>query len=171
MADSALGLEKVAIAIIQQAIDLVHSLQDEHYTYDSKVMPAGTIGKHIRHVYDHFNLLQQSCTDSDRSIVLDYDLRSRNNPSEMDRSIAIQNLHQLQENIPRIPLGKNLKLLATIDASDTNKYEFQSSFGRELFYSCIHAIHHYAAIKAICIELDLTVPKDFGMAPSTLQAA
>lgn len=48
MQDSSLPLEKVAIAIIQQAIDLVHTLQDEDYTYDSKVMPAGTIGKHIR---------------------------------------------------------------------------------------------------------------------------
>lgn len=39
-----------------------------------------------------------------------------------------------------IPLQTNLTLLATIDASDDNKYKFDSSFGRELFYSCIHAV-------------------------------
>lgn len=47
--NSSLQLEKVAIAIIQQAIDLVLTLHDDDYTYTSKVMPAGTIGKHIRY--------------------------------------------------------------------------------------------------------------------------
>jgi hypothetical protein len=41
-------IQNVAIAIIQQAIDLVNTLHDDQYTYPSKVMPAGTIGKHIR---------------------------------------------------------------------------------------------------------------------------
>jgi hypothetical protein len=30
-------------------------------------------------------------------------------------------------------------------------------------------IHHYASIKAICIEQGIPTPNEFGMAPSTLQ--
>ncbi|GAA5810415.1 hypothetical protein MFLAVUS_003836 [Mucor flavus] len=164
------AMEKVTIAILQQAIDLVLTLHDHQYSHPSKIMPAGTIGKHIRHVHDHFNLLYQSCHDPS-NLVLDYDIRERNNPSETDRFIAIENLHELQANIPDVALETKLTLLASIDANDTKKYRFESSFGRELFYSCIHAIHHYASIKAICIELGIPVEKDFGMAPSTLQAA
>lgn len=41
-------MEKVAIDIIQQAIDLVDQLKDDQYTHLSKVMPGSTIGKHIR---------------------------------------------------------------------------------------------------------------------------
>ncbi|CAO3655032.1 unnamed protein product [Mucor hiemalis] len=164
-------IQKATTEILQQAIDLINTIGDNEYTLPSTVMPAGTIGKHIRHVYDHFNLLYNACCDTTLThLIVDYDIRARNNPSETDRSIATENLKELQLRVAanNIPLQKNLILLAAIDANDETKYEFDSSFGRELFYSCIHAIHHYASIKAICIEQDIKVPKDFGMAPSTL---
>jgi hypothetical protein len=41
-------VQKVAVDLIQQAIDLVNLLKDDQYTHLSKVMPASTIGKHIR---------------------------------------------------------------------------------------------------------------------------
>jgi hypothetical protein len=65
------------------------------------------------------------------------------NPSETDRSIATKNLQELQKRITEnqhISLTTPLTLLATIDATDKNKYQFVSSFGRELFYSSIHAV-------------------------------
>ncbi|KAG2199889.1 hypothetical protein INT46_009829 [Mucor plumbeus] len=155
-------IQEMACDILQQGIDLIQLLQDEQYTQISKVI----------HVSDHFNLLYKQCQPIPSDWVVDYDIRARNNPSEMNRSIAIQNLEQLKSIIKDqsyIPLDQRLTLLATIDASDNNKYRFASSFGRELFYSCIHAIHHYASIKAICIEQNISTPQDFGMAPSTLQ--
>ncbi|KAI8645732.1 hypothetical protein BD408DRAFT_411441 [Parasitella parasitica] len=166
-------IQEMACNILQQAIDLIQTLEDEQYTQASKVMFGGTIGKHIRHVSDHFNLLFKQCqpTTASSDWVVDYDLRARNNPSETNRSIAIQNIEQLKSIIKEndhILLGQQLTLQATIDAADDNKYRFSSSFGRELFYSCIHAIHHYASIKAICIEQNISTPQDFGIAPSTL---
>ncbi|CAO3653250.1 unnamed protein product [Mucor fragilis] len=165
-------IQEMACDIIQQAIDLIHTLHDEQYTQTSKVMFGGTIGKHIRHVSDHFNLLYKQCQPIPSDWVVDYDIRARNNPSETNRSTAIHYLEQLLSVIKKhdhIPLEQPLTLLATIDAANDNKYRFASSFGRELFYSCIHAIHHYASIKAICIEQNISTPQDFGMAPSTLQ--
>ncbi|KAI8875613.1 hypothetical protein K501DRAFT_233404 [Backusella circina FSU 941] len=134
-------------------------------------MPGGTIGKHVRHIYDHFRLLYESYTVAADWIV-DYDIRARNNPIETDKLAAIDSLKRMQTMVKDhngIPLNTPLVLLAAISPQDTNKYQFDSSFGRELFYSCLHAIHHYASIKAICIELGLNPPNDFGMAPSTLQ--
>jgi hypothetical protein len=42
-------MQSATIEILQQAIDLICTLRDEQYTLSSKVMPAGTIGKHIRY--------------------------------------------------------------------------------------------------------------------------
>jgi len=44
-----------------------------------------------------------------------------------------------------------------------------SNVGRELAYCAGHAIHHYAIIRLICSHLGIEVPKEFGIAPSTLQ--
>lgn len=41
-------IQKAATEILQQAIDLINTIEDDEYTLPSKVMPAGTIGKHIR---------------------------------------------------------------------------------------------------------------------------
>lgn len=46
--DTDIPIQKATISILQQAIDLIELLKDEQYNHTSKVMPAGTIGKHIR---------------------------------------------------------------------------------------------------------------------------
>ncbi|KAI8997782.1 hypothetical protein BDB01DRAFT_772407 [Pilobolus umbonatus] len=170
--DQSSALYIVADKILQQSIDLLGTLKDEEYVHMSVVMPGSTIGKHIRHVNDHFRLLFESLDDTlSAEWVVDYDKRDRNNPSETDRAVAIENIRLLQQKLiecKQLPIDGPLILLATIDSEDANKYRFPSSLSRELFYSCIHAIHHYASIKAICIEMNVDIPSEFGIAPSTL---
>ncbi|ORZ07573.1 hypothetical protein BCR42DRAFT_336339 [Absidia repens] len=132
-------------------------------------MPSSTIGKHVRHAYEHFVQLLKHVKNERWTI--DYDARVRNTPMEVDRSQAIQQLEKLQQalvDVRDISLEYPVTLSATIDPKDTIHYPFTSSFGRELWYCCIHAIHHFASIKAICIEAGHVLPEDFGVAPSTL---
>ncbi|KAI8988494.1 hypothetical protein BDF20DRAFT_855971 [Mycotypha africana] len=175
-----MSIKGMACKLLQQSLDLVQYLTDEQYTRDSVVMPGGTIGKHLRHANDHFRLLYKQCSIKSENnnectnpinCIVDYDIRQRNNPSEIDRSIMMDDIKRLQTTIKqcKIPLETDVTLLAAVDAADPNKYPFKTSYGRELFYSCIHAIHHYASIKAICIEQGILVPAEFGVAPSTLQ--
>ncbi|CEG70923.1 hypothetical protein RMATCC62417_06736 [Rhizopus microsporus] len=161
-------LSKTAIDLLDQLILLLDCLNDDQFTYESNVMPASTIGKHLRHLCDHFQLLYQQLSSN----TINYDIRQRDTPAENERSMAKKKIREIQETIKsndHISLDTPVSLTATIHASDHEPCQFQSSFGRELFYCCIHAIHHYASIKAICIELGLSVPADFGVAPSTLQ--
>ena len=44
-----------------------------------------------------------------------------------------------------------------------------SSASRELEFLLSHTVHHYALIGVICQLAGQTLPKDFGMAPSTLR--
>jgi hypothetical protein len=41
-------LSKTAIDLLDQSIRLLDCLNDDQFTYESKVMPASTIGKHLR---------------------------------------------------------------------------------------------------------------------------
>ncbi|CAO3616385.1 unnamed protein product [Cunninghamella blakesleeana] len=162
-------LYDVAHKNIQQAIHIVSLIPNNVYTRQSVVMPMSTIGKHVRHSYDHFiQLFKQARNDKWN---IDYDARIRNTPMETDRNLAIQELKTLQKALLEmrdIPLEYPVTLSASIDSNDPSHYPFVSSFGRELWYCCIHAIHHFASIKAICIESKIQLPEDFGVAPSTL---
>ncbi|KAI9275951.1 hypothetical protein BDA99DRAFT_496958 [Phascolomyces articulosus] len=169
--------------LLQQVIDLLqHIPDDDAYTRPSTVMPGGTIGKHIRHVYDHFHLLlsgnptlsHQQQRHEDDTWTVDFDARSRDQPMERDRREATYCFRDMQNKFKeiedKIPLDTPVRLAATIDpSSNVPRAMFNSSYDRELWYCCMHAIHHYAAIKAICIENNIPVTSDFGMAPSTTQ--
>ncbi|ODN74747.1 hypothetical protein L202_07070 [Cryptococcus amylolentus CBS 6039] len=49
------------------------------------------------------------------------------------------------------------------------KQEMGSTVGRELWYCSLHSIHHFSMLRTIAVyELDLTLPVEFGTAPSTL---
>jgi hypothetical protein len=62
---------------------------------------------------------------------------------EVDRKQAIQQLEQLQQALLKvrdIPLEHPVTVSASIDPGDPVHYPFVSSFGRELWYCCIHAV-------------------------------
>ncbi|KAI7875170.1 hypothetical protein K492DRAFT_211092 [Lichtheimia hyalospora FSU 10163] len=170
----------VANKLLQQLIDLLDNLpsdDDQLYTKPSIVMPGGTIGKHSRHIYDHFHLLllhnpKLGSDPTNNQWIVDFDDRSRDRPMEEQHENAVRSLKDLQSKLhqaqAKVPLDTPLLLAATIDESEKiPKYHMESSFERELWYCCMHAIHHYASIKAICIEHKVPVTEEFGVAPST----
>ncbi|KAI8578269.1 hypothetical protein K450DRAFT_281876 [Umbelopsis ramanniana AG] len=165
------NLIEISRKILEQPIDLIINMSQDVFTQESKLMPKSTIGKHIRHMSDHFRILLSnpdlSCND------LNYDLRSRNVAAETDPTATIQLLRDLESRLSTledIPFSQKVTLTATIDPNMPPE-QYASSLGRELWYCCIHAIHHYASVKTICLEHGLDVPDSFGVAPSTLQHA
>lgn len=49
----------VSISVVQQAVSFLDAskLDSEQLAYPSKLIPGGSIGKHIRHATDHWKLL------------------------------------------------------------------------------------------------------------------
>ncbi len=43
-----------------------------------------------------------------------------------------------------------------------------STYGREFVYAIAHAIHHYALVSVIARLMNVELPSDFGVAPSTV---
>ncbi|TFY82070.1 hypothetical protein EWM64_g1942 [Hericium alpestre] len=159
----------VSTKILTQALDLLdNSLSsDEQLLYNSKFLPGSTIGKHLRHARDHFALLLDSAS-SPAPHVLSYDVRLRNTPMESCRQAAREaitaTIAKLEKTVPSSRLDAPLTLNAVTPYDQT----FQSTFGRELWFAGLHAVHHWSMIRVIAGELGIQLEDTFGFAPSTL---
>ncbi|KAF9374278.1 hypothetical protein CPC16_001395, partial [Podila verticillata] len=149
--------------------------KSEIYTRTSTLACNGTIGKH-----------EEAALWS-----VDYDARSREVPMETDIDVAVEQLektqflledyrdtlcatdpqqqNQQQHDQPRFDLLQPVTLQATIDPARA-PVRFQSTFGRELWFCSLHAVHHFAMIKVICGEYGMSLTDGFGLAPSTAQS-
>ncbi|KAK3822850.1 MAG: hypothetical protein J3Q66DRAFT_330270 [Benniella sp.] len=165
--------------------------RSEMYTKPSVSACQGTIGKHVRHLHDHYRLLLSTFPprkglSSEDTWTVDYDQRSREVPMENDIDYAIKELEHLQfmleqtrdrnmntnssESLPMpSDLSQPVTLQATIDPSHP-PVSFHTTFGRELWFCSLHAVHHFAMIKVICGEFGMPLTEGFGLAPSTVKS-
>jgi len=162
-------LLQVSRIVLQQGIDLldVHIASNDQLIVHSKYLPGSTIGKHLRHSRDHFELLLD-CIESPPPRVLSYDVRLRNTPMEGERSAArnalLGTIKRLEQVVPRADPSARL----TLQAVTPYLQEFDTSFGRELWFAGLHCVHHWSMVRVIAGELNIKLADDFGFAPSTL---
>lgn len=165
----------VATTVLSQALGLLKDTvtTEQQLVWSSQHIPGSTIGKHLRHALDHFTLLLDAL-DAERAsdkLSFSYDVRKRNTPVESSRAAAreayeatIARLEALNGVRPALSLGQPVQL-----AADTpHRVQVASSFGRELWFCSLHAVHHWSMVRVICGELNLSTDEDFGFAPSTL---
>ncbi|TPX63063.1 hypothetical protein SpCBS45565_g06891 [Spizellomyces sp. 'palustris'] len=189
-----------ALRLLRQYTDFLNALAAENlrsYTAISTYVPGSTIGKHVRHVLDHFRILlrdtsnqaeavrqvkqAQGIHDDDSpengteivdgargAIKVNYDERQRDDPYA-----ALASIEEIRQSLLRIAASKmrldtHVALEATLNPRKQD-VPFSSSFGRELWFVCHHAIHHAALQRAICVEYNIPVSDDFGVAPSTVK--
>ncbi|KAL5518644.1 hypothetical protein ACEPAH_327 [Sanghuangporus vaninii] len=184
-AESLDKLLQVSVVVLRQAVDLVnHSLsEDDQLTAESKFIPGSTIGKHLRHATDHYSLLLDTLPSSDSEsqskasaaagqrkpdLELSYDVRARGTPMESSRSDAKAALEsciaRLQSAVPHVERDRGVRLTAVTPYAQT----FRTSFGRELWFAALHAVHHWSMVRVIAGELGIQLEDSFGVAPSTL---
>ncbi|KAI8053440.1 hypothetical protein BDF22DRAFT_733662 [Syncephalis plumigaleata] len=173
------------IDILRQCQHMIESLPDDSiYTAVSSNVPGSTIGKHVRHLCDHFRLLfegldntptlaegvQHDNDSDDECIIVNYDWRSAKVPAERERTAAqhyITTLIKRAEQCATISERQPVRVNAVINSAGTDTVPLWSTWGRELWFCTHHAVHHHALIKAIAVEFNITLPYTFGLAPST----
>ena len=97
--------------------------------------------------------------------IIEYDKRNRDRRIETDRAFAEATLSEIINNLDKA--DKNLLVIYDLEGREI---KLQSNYHRELMYNMEHAIHHMALIKVAVLELtDIILPKEFGVAPTTLQ--
>lgn len=159
----------VCTTILKQALDLVSGalVNDDQLTTQSSFLPGSTIGKHLRHARDHFVLLLD-CLAGDEPYILSYDTRTRNTPMESSLSEARSALKDAIARFEAISPVMKLDQPLTLNAVTPFPQTLESTIGRELWFVGLHAVHHWSMVRVIAGELGITLPEDFGFAPSTL---
>ncbi|HLP84580.1 MAG TPA: hypothetical protein VK157_09545 [Phycisphaerales bacterium] len=162
-----LNVLRAADALLQQCESLVSDLPDVVYTSESTVLPGGTVGKHLRHVTDHYHAIVAASSGSE---PVDYDHRLRDVPMEVDRAHALRTLAALRASIAQLaPMGHASPVSVRVMlAGDGCCATLGTTLGRELAFATHHAVHHQAMMRAIAGEFGVDISPDFGKAPSTI---
>lgn len=159
---------KSNIHFINQGIRLLESVSDDQYSTNNGPYNKSGIGRHFRHIIEHyFSLL------SEKDSLVDYDARERDLRLESDRSFMISSLEKVARDLNTIIL-KPEYLDKTIDVRSNEGFEGQSPLSsstirREFQFLISHTVHHYALIGLILKTMGFIPEVSFGVAPSTLK--
>ncbi|MGH1364697.1 MAG: DinB family protein [Calditrichia bacterium] len=153
---------------LSQGIAFLEALEDDQYILDNHEYFSSSIGKHMRHVLDHYRNFVSSINGQ-----IDYDSRERDEKVESQRSLAIATCRDLYVALGRLtfPAG-GIEASVNVrcnDTSDGKQLWSKSTFLRELQFLSGHTVHHYALISMILRVLKVKQPEGFGIAPSTLK--
>ncbi|GAA5894865.1 uncharacterized protein JCM6883_002237 [Sporobolomyces salmoneus] len=165
---------------IGQVLQLLESTvtEDRHLQYSSDRSAGGTLGKHLRHLHDHYRLLldaipadSSSSSSNSEPLHVNYDIRIRNGDAENHHQACVDSFKHLSERLKRetksgrgIPANRKILL----EAITPDKVLLETTFGRELWFVSFHAVHHFAVLTPLLHEQGLKGPDGFGVAPSTL---
>lgn len=165
------------IYFLQQAAQVMERLDRDAYTRTDPSYYESGLGKHFRHVLDHYTALLDGLSGGGR---IDYDARARDSRLETDPSYArdfaracIAGLEELaagnRDAGEELTSGHDLEVCSNGSAAGPGETWARSTLRRELQFLLSHTVHHYALIAVILRLQGHNPPPDFGVAPSTLE--
>lgn len=161
-------LIEAAQDVLLQGLGLLFELGDKTYARTARAPFNASIGQHYRHVLEHFQCLIRGA----RAGEVNYDARERNPRIEGEvtyASIATCDVLRAVKRWNDAGLQSPCKVVSSVSYEQAAPGIVDSNVGRELSYCIAHAIHHYAIIRLICAEIGISVPAEFGYAPSTVK--
>lgn len=158
-------LHKATTEALQQVQQLIDACDETQYNQACVHSESG-IGKHVRHILDHFLALQAGLTDN----LIDYNRRHRESDIENDPEIAsalVTTLLKWFDDSAATLKDRAILVESEISISHEENMSFTSTINRELCYLINHTIHHVAYAKLVAKNLGLTLDSSIGIAPST----
>ncbi len=153
--------------ILNQIFALTDQLSDAEYCAELELLNGNSIGKHVRHVIEFFELLVSGASQG----LINYDKRKHTPVYETETGATLQKIQELIQGIEGISHGKEVLLEVSYGKTDEDSTQIKSSLDRELAYNIEHAIHHMAIIK-IAIQTvfpNVKLAENFGVAYSTIR--
>ena len=155
---------------IDQIITIIMELRNLPVDKQQKLYCDLNIGKHVRHVNDHFLALKNGIQTG----TLDYNNRNRGTAIETDSLVALEELYVLQQwlddtqqTLPAQSLQQTIQVISEIDCLQTENAVFTSTIAREFLYLINHTIHHAAHMSLIMKSEGIIMDQRVGLAPST----
>jgi uncharacterized damage-inducible protein DinB len=152
--------------ILSQLTGLVEQINESDFSKPIDCLSQSTIGQHLRHTLEFFLCFQNGYDQG----IINYDKRAHDKLVESDKFIALAALGRINDFVRQLE-DKPLKLEASYDPLQENFISIPTNAARELVYNIEHAVHHMAIIKIGVREIApyITLPKDFGVAASTIR--
>ncbi len=165
--DEDINESQTAISCVQDNLDemtkFISGTSDIQYS--KKYGDISSIGAHIRHIIDFYNLFLRSVDSG----LLDYDDRTRNRLIEVNKDEALKILGKISNkfaNFENFDLSKKLIVKEAINKNVVA--EASSTYARELIFLVSHTVHHLGIIKTILSLTGANVCDNFGKAASTI---
>ncbi len=153
------------IEALRQGIGLLGGLSPENYMKRTPACFNSSAGGHLRHIVEHYLSFLQGVETGE----IDYEARARDPFIENDPDYAVAQLESIGERLARISGDRTLRVRVEATPEGVAPEWCVSTVVRELEFLLSHTVHHYALIGVICQLAGHGLPKDFGMAPSTLR--
>ncbi len=162
-----MSLKSVSTDSLMQLAEVVGQLTDTDYARPLAVLSGNTVGRHVRHILEFYQLLISSAETG----RVNYDQRQRDGQLEVDTAEALQRIGNIDRAIHRLNLNQPLHLEADLSVAGAESIQIPSTVARELLYNVEHAIHHMALIQVALRNAfpDIVMPEHFGVAYSTVQ--
>lgn len=151
---------------LAQLLELVSGLNADQYQRCLGVQRQHTVGKHVRHILDHYQSLMRAL---ETGTGLNYENRQRDRALEIDPNRACTNLRAVYRFLGQLEGEEYSSVLSLDHVTDERRFDLTSSLGRELVFLASHTVHHMAIIGLLTEQLGVSPAKDFGVHPSTLR--
>jgi hypothetical protein len=141
----------------------IGTLTTAQYTWRHK-KSASSIGKHIRHIIDHYTCFFRTLAES----YVDYDNRARVSVLETSTDAASGLLKGIVHQLSDLRHFAPGQIYVTISiAPDEKAVPVESNLKRELLFLQSHTLHHMAVIQLLLDLPGSQVEPEFAYAPST----
>lgn len=152
---------------LEQALDLLDSLNDDMYTSVAAPNHESCVGDHLRHCLDHYTSFLVGYDAGE----VDYDARERDQHIAANRAAAKGTIQVLIQRLNSLPPGDKplrVKMDCPKNSDDPDSWSL-SSVRRELQYLLAHSVHHYALMAVLLGFGGFATNARFGVAASTLR--
>ncbi|MCS3871560.1 putative damage-inducible protein DinB [Chryseobacterium ginsenosidimutans] len=147
---------------LKELISTFSGISNELYTQQSHYLFGSTIGQHIRHILEVYEVVLNGYLKGKYS----FEDRKRDKDLEENPENMMNKINWIISEI-----NKEDKGLICVTHQDNGKEEYiKTTYFRELLYCFEHGIHHQALIKVALREFEWeNIPQNFGVAPSTIK--
>jgi hypothetical protein len=157
-------LQHAVKTVLVQLSATISELTMEEYGQPCSNLFGNTIGQHVRHIIELFQCLEKGYDSG----IINYEKRNRDKLIETDPKLACLMLPEIHTAL--VKPNRDLILEASYDEHNQGYLQIHTNFEREIAYNLEHTIHHMALIRVGVTEVSaLTLPEEFGVAPSTVK--
>lgn len=157
------------IQVLAQLIELIGSLSAEQYQRSLGQQGQHSVGKHVRHIVDHYQSFHRGISGRGNGAGVDYENRIREPAVESEPDIAFARLEAVSDCLQRLrDVPAQQPVVLDYPTADTT-IPIHSTVGRELIFLFSHTVHHMAIIGLLAEQLGVVPGNEFGVHPSTLR--